>query len=800
MEYVGEHLAIGALGNAFVILAFCAALLSGISYLLSVKQNDEGWKRLGRLSFYVHSFGLMGIIGTLLFMIFNHYFEYHYVWQHSSFNMEKKYLLSAFWEGQEGSFLLWAFWHMVLGLVLIWRKGNWEAPVMTTFGLVQAFLASMVLGVYIFGYKLGSNPFTVLLRDHPEFSNIPLFSNPNYLDQLDGRGLNPLLQNYWNTIHPPTTFLGFASTLTPFAFAIAGLWIGKYKEWVKPALPWTFFSVMALGTGLLMGGAWAYEALSFGGFWAWDPVENASLVPWLTIVGAGHLMLIEEKRGGVMKSLYFLSTLSFILILYSTFLTKSGVLGEASVHAFTDLGMSGQLLVYLFTFLAIAVVLFVYRYKSLPTLKQEEELWSREFWMFVGALVLFVSAFQISVSTSLPVINSVFGTDFAPPTNPIEHYNMWQIPFAIITLMLIGFGQFLNYKNTPFKKLISRVLTSIIISLGLSLLIGLSLKMLNPFHLFMLFAGLYAVIGNLEYWIKILKGKIKYSGASIAHVGFGLMMVGALISQSKQQNISNNTSGVDVEMLGEKFTNDENLLLMKGDTLPLTGEYYVAYRGREKEGINVEYVVDYFTKNETGYNHAFTLKPRVQTNERMGNVPEPDTRHFITQDIYTHVTWARLDDPQEINPDEYEEPVSENYKVGDTLFLNKAIVIIDSLVKVPSEKYELNPEDIAVEAVLTCWDFSTKRHTLRPVFVLEDTTRTFSIPDGNTDLGVQFQFQNINPENGSIALSYIQKKSTQNEFIVMQAIVFPYINVLWLGSIIMVIGTFIAIRTRLKTK
>lgn len=799
MEYVGEHLLIGRVGNIFVIVAFCAAVLSAISYFFGVQKNDADWKKLGRISFLAHGVGVLGIIGTLFYMLFNHYFEYHYVWQHSSLNMEMKYIFSAFWEGQEGSFLLWAFWHMVLGMVVLFSKSKWEAPVLAVFAIVQAFLVSMVLGVIIFGYKLGSNPFLVLLRDHPDFANIPLFSNPNYLDTLDGRGLNPLLQNYWNTIHPPTTFLGFASTLTPFAFAIAGLWTGKIKEWVKPAIPWTFFSVMALGTGLLMGGAWAYEALSFGGFWAWDPVENASLVPWLTIVGAGHLMIVEQKRGGVMKSLLFLSTVSFLLILYSTFLTRSGILGDSSVHAFTDLGMSGQLLMYLLTFVALALGLFIYRYKSYPKAQKEEELWSREFWMFVGSLVLFVSSFQISVSTSIPVINKVFGTNMAPPSNAIDHYNMWQIPFAIITLLLIGLGQFLNYKNTSFKVFLNRIFPGLIASLGLTFAIGLPLKMLNPFHLLMLFAGLFAVLGNLHYWVKVLKGKIKYSGASIAHVGFGLMMLGALISQSNQKIISNNTSTFDVSVLGESFNNQDNLLLMKDDTLRM-GEYMVSYRGREVDGVNISYLVDYFENNNGKLEKAFTLKPRVQTNERMGNVPEPDTRHFLAKDIYTHVTWARLDDPEELNEDELEDPVTETYHVGDTMFLKRAIVVIDSLRKTENSKYDLKHDDIAVEAVLSCWDFNTDRHTLTPVFVLRDTSKTFTIPAKNKEVGAEFSFDRINPQDGSIQLTYVEEKVQQKEFIVMQAIMFPYINVLWIGSIIMAIGTFISIRMRLKQK
>lgn len=796
MEFLGEHLLAGKVGNFFVIFSFCAALLAAISYFFATQKNDADWKTLGRISFLAHGVGILGIISTLFFMILNQYFEYYYVWQHSSTELPLRYIFSCFWEGQEGSFLLWAFWHMVIGVVFLFIRNKWEAPVLSIFGLVQAFLMSMLLGVYFFEYRLGSNPFTALLREHPDFSDIPLFTNPNYLENLDGRGLNPLLQNYWMTIHPPTLFLGFASTLLPFALAISGLWTKQYKEWLKTAIPWTFFSILILAIGILMGGAWAYEALSFGGFWAWDPVENASLVPWLTLVGAGHLMIVEQRRGGVMKSLLFLTFLTFILVLYSSFLTRSGVLGDASVHAFTDLGMSGQLLLYLLTFVAISIFIFVLRYKYLPSSEKEEELWSREFWMFIGALVLFISSFQITISTSIPVINKIFGSDLAPPVDAIEHYNSWQVPFVIVILLLMGFSQFFNYKKTEFKKFFGKIFTALLISAGLAVAIGLSMQMFNPFHLFMLFAALFAAVANLDYLIRVMKGKIRFSGASISHAGFGIMMLGALLSMGKQEIISNNTSSYDVTMLGENYDNQESILLMKDDTLQM-GDYLVSYVGKEKEGVNIKYNINYYTKNDKGeLTKEFTLKPQVQLNDRMGNVPEPDTRHFLFKDIYTHVTWAVLEEKKD---DEVEKAETQNLHVGDTVFLKRAILILDSLKQASPIKYEeLMPDDIAVEVALTLWDFDTKAHKMSPVFVLRDSSKVFSIPSINEDLGISISFDRIYPNNGSIDLTFIEKKSEQKEFIVMQAVLFPYINLLWLGCLIMSIGVIISIRNSIR--
>jgi cytochrome c-type biogenesis protein CcmF len=271
---------------------------------------------------------------------------------------------------------------------------------------VQAFLASMILGVVIPGLeiKIGSSPF-ILLRD--AMAEAPIFKmQPEFVPQ-DGNGLNPLLQNYWMVIHPPTLFLGFATTLVPFSYCMAGLWIKQYRDWVRPALPWALFSAAVLGLGILMGGYWAYETLNFGGYWNWDPVENAVYVPWLILVASIHTMITYKNSETALKTSIILVTATFILILYSTFLTRSGVLGESSVHSFTDLGLSGQLLIYLFFFLGIAILLMIIRWRKIPSSAKEIEFYSREFWIFTGILVLSLMGLQVIAETSKPVINEI---------------------------------------------------------------------------------------------------------------------------------------------------------------------------------------------------------------------------------------------------------------------------------------------------------------------------------------------------------------------------------------------------------
>ncbi|MBA3681333.1 MAG: cytochrome c biogenesis protein CcsA [Bacteroidetes bacterium] len=853
VQYISERLWAGNLGNAFVVLSFVGALLSFFAYYLSSKNNS--FIKLARIAFNIHGFAVIGIIGTMFWMLLNHYFEYQYVYQHSNTSMDMKYILSCFWEGQEGSFLLWTFWNIVLGVILKrqLKTGEWEIPVMTVFALVQVFLASMLLGVYLFDYKIGSNPF-LLLRDHVDFSNLPFLQKAGMVPaKLDGKGLNPLLMNYWMTIHPPTLFLGFASTLVPFAFAIGALWNKKHTEWQKIALPWTYFCILILGIGILMGGAWAYEALSFGGFWAWDPVENSSLVPWLVIVAAGHTMIINKNKGGSLFTTHFLAIGSFLLVLYSTFLTRSGVLGNASVHAFTDLGMTGQLVLYVLTFIFITVMLlindklfrvsyimasllilffgllygykrallmiwlgssgmitFIAYYKYFPKEKDEEELYSREFWMFLGSLVFLLSGLIITYFTSIPVINKLFGTQFAPPK--VATYNNWMMPFAILIMLLIGAAQFLKYKKTEPKKFFKRISYSFILSLLFGLACSIPLyfltksenKSVDTWDLVgysaLLVTGLFAVFANLDYFLMILKGKISKSGAAIAHIGFAMVLIGALISTSKKVTLAKNMVDKKLAALGKDFDDRESILLTQGDTLQM-GPYLVSYRGKKREGINIYYTVDYYKldKNKKP-EFDFTLVPLIQNNPRMGqSSAEPDTKHFLDRDVYTHITAADMN-MDTITKKKNAFGEAKNYvgHVGDTIFSSNALIIIDSLrSNLTKTQYEKNDSVLEVTAVLRCVNTQAQSFMAYPKFIIK---KNVVIPEEDVvdELGIKLVFWKINPDDGTIEITMSEKLSNNKDFIVMKAFVFPYINVLWLGCLIMAFGTGIAVIERIR--
>src|SRR6201996_8948634 len=353
MVYKGEHLLPGELGKVFVILSFGAALLSAISYYFAATNPDKldkSWLRMARIAYRINTISILGVGVQLFYILYNNYFEYHYAWNYTSRSLPVYYIVSGFWNGQEGGFLLWTFWQAVLGNILIWKAKSWEKPVMTVISLSQILLSSMMLGIVVLGVRIGSSPF-LLLRNAIE---APIFSRPDYLSFIkDGQGMNPLLQNYWMVIPPPTLLLGLASVVVPFAYAIAGLWQKRYKEWIAPALSYGLFSGMILGTGVIMGALWAYESLNFGGFWAWDPVENASIFPWLTMVAGLHVLIVFKNTGHSYFTASFLVLISFVMVLYSSFLARSGILGETSVHSFVDLGMFWHLVLFILVFLAI---------------------------------------------------------------------------------------------------------------------------------------------------------------------------------------------------------------------------------------------------------------------------------------------------------------------------------------------------------------------------------------------------------------------------------------------------------------
>ena len=810
VNYIGEHLWPGRIGHFLCILSMMAALMSAISFFISehltqrnqLSEGESSWKRLARIAFGVHAFSVLGIVVVLFFMIFMHYFEYQYVYQHSSSDLPVYYMISCFWEGQEGSFLLWSFWHVVLGAFMIMFGRKWESSVMSVVMITQVFLGAMLIGIYFFGYKIGSTPF-ILMRDYNPA--MPLFARANYLAFIeDGSGLNPLLQNYWMVIHPPVLFLGFASTIMPFAYAIAGLWKGEFeRDWTMPSLRWSLFSSGILGVGIIMGGAWAYESLSFGGYWAWDPVENASLVPWIISICGLHTILAYKHSKHVLRMTVVFFMMTFILILYSTFLTRSGILGDTSVHAFTDLGMSGQLLVFLLSFVALGVTMFLVRLGKMPYPKKEASSYSREFWLFLGSLVMTLMAMIVIIHTSWPVINKFTGGERVL-VDPINFYNSRLIWFTCLVLVLATLAQFLRYnseKAAGLKKTIVPLLIALLFSVMISIslefpftvklnVFGTKIPFISPYFVLM-FSSMFALIGNLAYITNVLKGKIKVSGAAVAHIGFALMMLGVLISSGKKEVISINQMDLDY---GDEFSAEakrENIYLPKNQPVQM-GDYWVTYESDEISGVDTYYKIKYEKKEkrEDQTYESFSLYPYSQVNPQMGLISNPDTRHYWTKDVFTHVSSI---------PNRDEEKATETLTdfeigIGDSAVTDRNIYIVDGIIRDP-QMINFIPQDgdIAVAAKIRVLNL-TGTFQAEPVYFVRGNIEN-NVPYELDDIGVKITFDKILPEEGKLKLSVIEEDRLE-DFVILKAIIFPYINLLWLGTILLAIGFFMSLFQR----
>ncbi len=804
-QFAGEHLLPGQLGQFFIILSFGTALLATVSYYFATIKDalDDSWQRIARMACRLNFLSVVGVGACLFYIIYNHYFEYHYAWAHSSKALPTYYIISCFWEGQEGSFWLWMFWQSVLSTILIWKAKSWENSVMTTVMLSQTFIASMLLGVELFGTRIGSSPF-ILLRDAIDG---PIFSRPDYLSLIpDGNGLNPLLQNYWMVIHPPTLFLGFASMIVPFAYAIAGLWEKRHKEWPTVALPWALFAVMILGTGIIMGSFWAYEALNFGGFWAWDPVENASIIPWLMLIAAVHVILAFKSSGHSYFTATFLTLISFVLVLYASFLTRSGILGETSVHAFTDLGMFGHLLLYLAVFSVIPIVLIIVRWKGMPITQKDEETYSREFWLFIGALVLTVSCIQVIATTSIPVFNAAFGTKIAPPPNEIQHYNKWQVPFAVIVAIISGFTQFLKYRNTDTQKFWRKVVISIIVAAVVTAgFVFVAKVYTNLMYILLTFAGIFSIVANFDILFDALKGKWKLAGSSVAHIGFALLLIGALVSAATSDVVSVNSTGlIAVEGFDKVEKPRENLMLYQGEPMKMD-KYTITYVGDSVDGPNVYYKVNYKTiDKETGkIKEEFDLYPNAQQNPKMGLIASPDTRHYFTYDIYTHATAAPPKEEKHeaheghSDEEEYDTPITKEVSLGDTVNYSNGTIVVKAVNRNATiEKIPLTANDVAVGMEL---DVITKgkTYTVQPLYLIKNGNK-FDFGKTIDEAGLKFRFSNIYPEKDKLELMIYQKPLAPKKWIVLKAIKFPFINLFWGGTIIMVIGFLLSIFRRQK--
>ena len=416
------------IGSFALLLALALAAYSFIAGAIGLSRKDDRLVETARRA-GIASWAAVTIAGVALVMAaLGNDFSVAYILHHSNRDLPIAYKFAALWSGQEGSLLFWAWLLSTYALVLRLRYKvdpqlfNYASVIIAA---VQVFFFSLV--------NFAANPFGLVSGTIP----------------ADGNGLNPLLQYPEMVIHPPMLYLGYVGVTVPFAFALGAL-IMKYpgEKWIHITRRWTMVAWLFLTCGIFLGAHWAYEVLGWGGYWGWDPVENASLLPWLTMTAFLHSVMMQEKRGMMKMWNMWLIFTTFLLAIFGTFLTRSGVV--SSVHAFAQSSIGTWFVWFLAIILSTCVFFFVRNRETLKSEHRLESLVSRESSFLFNNLVLLVSCFAVLWGTLFPVLSeAVTGSKVTvgPP-----FFNRVNVPIGIFLVLLTGIGPLLAWRQTSFDR------------------------------------------------------------------------------------------------------------------------------------------------------------------------------------------------------------------------------------------------------------------------------------------------------------------------------------------------------------
>lgn len=792
-------------GSVILSLALVFSIISMVLYYLTFKgyKNTLDFARV-----FYHAMAVFVIAAStfLWYAILTHQYQYKYIFSYSNNSLSTGLLFSSFWGGQEGSFMLWLLLTVIIGVILqsyASKRGDLEPRVMAVFTLATTFLLVMVSPWFKnpFEYIWVTPVFIEMKSINPQFLNMPFIQNFIFTDQqtggsfvqmskdlyaqltlsgisvndfiINGRGLNPQLLNFWMQIHPPILFVGFAMATVPFAFALAALMKDDYKEWISQAFPWTLAGTGILGLGIMLGGYWAYEMLGWGGYWAWDPVENSSLIPWLIGVAAIHTMLVQKRSqqknegiGRYVKTNLILSILVYVLVLYSTFLTRSGVLGDASVHSFVDPGMLVYLflIVFISSFALLGFGMIAYRWKSLnQQAPQDEGLLSRELALFTAAVVLCASALIVFVGTSSPL----FGQSV-----DISFYNEMHVPLAIIVGLLNGISLILKWKNTSTKELISGSLRALVISILITVMIVIFGGVSDIMMILLTFASAFALVVNAEIAINIIRKNLKMLGAYLAHIGLAIFILGVIGSaaHSKEKTID----------------------LIKGKPTEAFG-YQMTFTGYEPIENGTKYAFKINLKKDGKEYLAAPIMYIAEYNNSL--MREPSILVMPTKDIY-------------IAPLGYDEGSGQTK--NNSISIAKGETADYNGVKITFTKFNMSPDvmkamqegrDFQIGAVITV-EGNGKKDEVELLRKQSNGEVEFTSYESK-DLNLKLQLVNLSATGIEIIPSTMDSQpetmpQEKNEVLTVNASIKPFVSLVWIGVLVMVMGFFVAVARRLK--
>ncbi|RMH62128.1 MAG: heme lyase CcmF/NrfE family subunit [Calditrichaeota bacterium] len=731
-------------GIALTSLTFVLLLVSMAAYYLYHLRHEEQIYKIARQGFYAATALIAVQAVMLMWGILTHHYEWVYVFSYSSNDLPLYYLISTFWAGQEGTFMLWLLYASIYGFVIIRMKKEEEPLVMSFMNLIMAFIVLILIK---------SNPFTYVWQVNP--AGFPVGMTPP-----DGNGLNPLLQDPYMVIHPPILFAGYSSTMILFAFAMAALIRKKHDDWIKTVYPYALFVAMILGTGIILGGYWAYTTLGWGGYWGWDPVENSSLIPWLTSLALLHGIIIQRRQGGMKRLNIFLAIITFILVLYGSFLTRSGVLTDFSVHSFGESPLSTYLVAFVFLFLGIGLITFAYRVKGVKGSVVTDGLFTREFLISLGMLGLLVLAVFALFGTSWPILSGFFA-DKAQSVDA-SAYNQIAGPLAILLGALIALAPVFSWKRSNVDKIKSVAIHFVMALLAGAGFYALGMHLLVPLIISTLAVFILLVNGQIV-WLMIRKKNYSFGGY-LAHVGVGFMLIGII------------TSSV--------YDTSQRITMPLNKDIRIYG-YTIRYEGKQPDERGRDHVLLTVNGEHTSqakyywsdYSRAYMVAPAVT--------------NFPTQDLYISPIQV-LEDENHPGVDEVEMEKQKETRYGSYILFFKDYDM---------DTHQMGTGNMTIKAVIDVKD--SKGHTLAEIKpgikVMGDKREQIEATFPGTNQKVFLS--GVKVEERKLILG-IKKdvaesnQSTSGELLAAEITVKPFINVLWLGTVLMVIGFLVTLYNR----
>ncbi len=768
-------------GDLLILAALVCNLIAGYSYS-TLARGGSSLESLAKRSYLLFTV-LSGLaVAYLYFLFYSHNYAIKYVFEYSQRAQPAFYILSAFWGGQEGTYLLWLFFNALFGYIILRRGAQYTHWAMVVYSIINCFFLFILV-------KL--SPFALL--DQPA---------------ADGLGLNPLLRDPWMVIHPPVIFVGYAMASVPFAIAMAALILRDFSDWLKRVFPWVAITGLALGAGNILGAFWAYKTLGWGGYWAWDPVENSSFVPWVISLALTHGLLLEKRAAALRKTNILLTSLVFLLVIYGTFLTRSGVLADFSVHSFTDLGINGFLVGFMVLFVLITLVLFLWRAKGIPSEPLNYNFYGREFSLFAGMILLFLFGLVILVWTSLPLLTRVVGAE--PRAADLSTYNGFAIPLSILMALIVAVAPLVDFNEFRpsrwLRKLVIYTVGSAVIGFGLfyavlnagllfasiftivfttsfmylqkrslvkslapgmaafAVTIGICLWAGVTQDLFILFfaTAAMAIVTNGIALSGYFPSRWKLVGGQLTHFGYGLLLIGVLASSA--------------------YSTSDKLVLAKGET----GKAYNRTIGYNGMAHDITYPNNELLLTLGEDSQSREIRPQLYFSQRMqGQMRKPYVERSLMYDLYLA--------PEQLKAAEHEETIT--LTKGEKKQLGAFDLVFTGFSMGQHDNDSNSGMKVGAKLSVTC-DGQTAE--IEPAIVhvpgVDGKNVATSQPAVVSANGIDYtvEIDKILADQGAVAISIPGLTGKEGgDLLVLDITKKPIINLVWAGAILIMVGSVI---------